>query len=196
MLVSVSLFNIVRYLLIMIQIPGLINRFCSRFNNDPCVGGSNKNGTCYLADECSSKGGTNSGSCAAGYGVCCTCKLQVHHVFIEYTIHWFICRSSHLKMWFLVQRKLHLLWIFWIGNWRLQRQDLPVWFQCLPGDGTEWIQKIQQNLTIVPFAATAGLFYILHHWTLDINSFSCENNRWSGMDNICLFMFEIEPNSR
>ena len=28
----------------------------------------------FVAEECKNKGGTNSGSCAEGYGVCCTCK--------------------------------------------------------------------------------------------------------------------------
>merc|ERR1719411_311562 len=28
------------------------------------------------AEECSSKGGTNDGSCASGFGVCCTFKLS------------------------------------------------------------------------------------------------------------------------
>ena len=26
------------------------------------------------SEECSNKGGTNAGSCAQGFGVCCTCK--------------------------------------------------------------------------------------------------------------------------
>ena len=30
----------------------------------------------YFSEECSNKGGTNGGSCASGFGVCCTCKLQ------------------------------------------------------------------------------------------------------------------------
>lgn len=30
-----------------------------------------RNGTCYTSSECSSKGGTASGNCAAGFGVCC-----------------------------------------------------------------------------------------------------------------------------
>ena len=29
----------------------------------------------YCSEECSNKGGTNGGSCASGFGVCCTCKL-------------------------------------------------------------------------------------------------------------------------
>jgi len=44
-----------------------------RFPNDPCIISSGtKNGTCYTAEECSSKGGSNGGSCASGFGVCCT----------------------------------------------------------------------------------------------------------------------------
>jgi len=42
-----------------------------RFKNDPCQGSSNRNGTCYTENECSNKGGTNAGSCAQGFGVCC-----------------------------------------------------------------------------------------------------------------------------
>merc|ERR1711953_394392 len=43
-----------------------------RFPNDVCVGSSSRNGTCYTSAECSDKGGTSSGSCADGFGVCCT----------------------------------------------------------------------------------------------------------------------------
>lgn len=66
-----------------------------RFPNDGCIviGGS-KNGTCYtpyvikyfhenisfkiicFREECTGKGGTASGTCASGFGVCCTSKLQ------------------------------------------------------------------------------------------------------------------------
>ena len=28
----------------------------------------------FFSEECSDKGGTSAGSCAEGYGVCCTCK--------------------------------------------------------------------------------------------------------------------------
>jgi len=44
------------------------------FPNDPCDAGT-YNGTCYTKEECSAKGGTNDGSCASGYGVCCTFAL-------------------------------------------------------------------------------------------------------------------------
>ncbi|TRY61428.1 hypothetical protein TCAL_13416 [Tigriopus californicus] len=43
------------------------------FKNDVCVstGAGNLHGTCYDSTSCSSKGGTASGNCAAGFGVCC-----------------------------------------------------------------------------------------------------------------------------
>merc|ERR1719412_1654333 len=43
-----------------------------RFPNDPCKGSNARNGTCYTSAECSDKGGASSGSCADGFGVCCT----------------------------------------------------------------------------------------------------------------------------
>merc|ERR1712156_889214 len=46
-----------------------------KFPNDVCAG-SSYNGTCYTAEECSSKSGTNDGSCASGFGVCCTFALS------------------------------------------------------------------------------------------------------------------------
>jgi len=46
-----------------------------RFPNDVCTG-TTRNGTCYTAEECSSKGGTNEGSCASGFGVCCVISLS------------------------------------------------------------------------------------------------------------------------
>jgi len=45
-----------------------------KFPNDICAG-STRNGTCYTAEECSTKGGSNEGSCASGFGVCCTFVL-------------------------------------------------------------------------------------------------------------------------
>merc|ERR1712050_363095 len=46
-----------------------------KFPNDVCAG-STRNGTCYTAEECSNKGGTNDGSCASGFGVCCMFALS------------------------------------------------------------------------------------------------------------------------
>lgn len=47
-----------------------------RFPNDACVGSNSRNGTCYTSQECSSKGGASSGSCADGFGVCCTFVIK------------------------------------------------------------------------------------------------------------------------
>ena len=47
----------------------------TRFNNGPCSGDNNLNGTCYTEQECSSRGGVNGGSCAAGFGICCIRKF-------------------------------------------------------------------------------------------------------------------------
>merc|ERR1711892_100473 len=41
-----------------------------RFPNDACTSGATS-GVCYTASECTSLGGTSSGSCASGFGVCC-----------------------------------------------------------------------------------------------------------------------------
>jgi len=46
-----------------------------KFPNDVCTG-SSRNGTCYTSEECSTKGGTNDGSCASGFGVCCVFSLS------------------------------------------------------------------------------------------------------------------------
>lgn len=43
-----------------------------KFPNDPCEGSAARNGTCYTSQECADKKGTSAGSCADGFGVCCT----------------------------------------------------------------------------------------------------------------------------
>merc|ERR1711884_872670 len=45
-----------------------------KFANEPCEGGT-RNGTCFTAQECEDQGGTDSGSCADGFGVCCSIVL-------------------------------------------------------------------------------------------------------------------------
>ena len=47
-----------------------------RFANSFCYGNNGLNGTCFTSVECSKNGGTASGSCAQGFGVCCTSKLS------------------------------------------------------------------------------------------------------------------------
>merc|ERR1711884_308983 len=45
-----------------------------KFANEPCEGGT-RNGTCFTTQECEDQGGTDSGSCADGFGVCCSIVL-------------------------------------------------------------------------------------------------------------------------
>jgi len=46
-----------------------------KFANEPCVG-STRNGTCFTKQECEDQGGTESGSCADGFGTCCSVVLD------------------------------------------------------------------------------------------------------------------------
>merc|ERR1711970_152591 len=45
------------------------------FPNIACGATTGYNGTCYTASECTSKGGTASGTCASSFGVCCVFNL-------------------------------------------------------------------------------------------------------------------------
>ena len=45
-----------------------------RFNNDACTGDDGKMGVCYTAAQCTEKGGSATGNCAMGFGVCCRSK--------------------------------------------------------------------------------------------------------------------------
>ena len=81
-----------------------------RFPNNVCAGG-NLNGTCYSAEECSSRGGVNGGSCAGGYGVCCTCKYQVRIEFRIGNLSKLNCSS--INLWPIFIRELHILSIKW-----------------------------------------------------------------------------------
>lgn len=47
-----------------------------KFPNEVCIGSGSQNGTCYTQEECSSRDGVSSGSCADGYGVCCVITLS------------------------------------------------------------------------------------------------------------------------
>jgi hypothetical protein len=46
------------------------------FPNNVCSSSSGYNGTCYTATECTSLGGTSSGSCAQSFGVCCVFTMD------------------------------------------------------------------------------------------------------------------------
>ena len=52
-----------------------------KFPNGPCNATSTTQGVCYTSDECNSKGGVNSGTCANGFGVCCVCKTVLFYFY-------------------------------------------------------------------------------------------------------------------
>jgi len=47
-----------------------------KFKNDLCGATQGRNGTCYTETECKDRGGTNTGACAEGFGVCCSFVLS------------------------------------------------------------------------------------------------------------------------
>merc|ERR1711953_700751 len=46
-----------------------------KFPNSACGASNGYNGTCYTSSECSSLGGTASGTCASSFGVCCVFSI-------------------------------------------------------------------------------------------------------------------------
>lgn len=48
-----------------------------RFQNTACRGENNESGTCLTANDCERKGGSNSGVCGNGAGVCCSFKVSI-----------------------------------------------------------------------------------------------------------------------
>lgn len=51
------------------SITGLINLL--RYQNQPCEGRNNQNGTCLGEQDCVDRKGTEVNRCANGFGVCC-----------------------------------------------------------------------------------------------------------------------------
>ncbi len=126
-----------------------------RFPNSGCTSTDNLNGTCYSTEECASRGGSSAGTCAGGYGVCCTCK------FIEKSIsQWSgsIGRISSLhQLWWASIRELHLPSVHWIWDGSLPVQDLSVQWQHL--------------------STEIGLFNLCHQSTRHVNYICHENGR-------------------
>lgn len=49
-----------------------------RYQNTACSNADQESGTCLADAECSRRAGTNIGSCANGYGTCCSFKVNMH----------------------------------------------------------------------------------------------------------------------
>jgi len=63
------------------EVEGRTGKVLSVFNvisfpNAVCTSTSGYNGTCYTASECTSLGGSSSGTCASSFGVCCVFSLE------------------------------------------------------------------------------------------------------------------------
>ena len=109
-----------------------------RFPNDPCtISGGSKNGTCYTtwvvkyllgffvrissdnfhvsySEECSSKGGVNAGSCASGFGTCCTCKkLNICPIFLLLTSRNFVLTRVSILPGLLDLLSAKIIWLIW-----------------------------------------------------------------------------------
>jgi len=77
-----------------------------RLQNAPCMAEIGGNGTCYPRNQCSQLGGTASGSCAAGFGVCCVCKcftFKHYNLLKLICIHEQIC-ANEIVMYLIVQK--------------------------------------------------------------------------------------------
>merc|ERR1719278_1947603 len=46
-----------------------------QFKNNECTASSGLKGVCYSSTECSNNGGSKSGNCASGFGVCCIIEI-------------------------------------------------------------------------------------------------------------------------
>jgi hypothetical protein len=118
--------------------------------------------------ECTTKSGTSAGSCASGYGVCCTCtyickyvvklkllvtfylNLKYIYSFVfasfdgpSYHTILFYLPSCHW-VWTQLVSKLHLHRIIWSHGWQLQDVSLQV--QCQHLSGNSWISSLGKFL--------------------------------------------------
>ena len=101
-----SLFNVVSFK----------NEGCRSNSGTTGISGVNRNGTCYTSSQCRNKGGSASGSCASGFGVCCLFTVQSGGTISEnctyiqnpgfpsgYTdlssISWTVAKCSNGKLW-------------------------------------------------------------------------------------------------
>lgn len=50
-----------------------------RYQNTACSNSDQESGTCLADAECSRRAGTNIGSCANGYGTCCSFKVRENY---------------------------------------------------------------------------------------------------------------------
>ena len=87
-----------------------------QFPNQQCTGASSTStyGTCYTSSECTTKGGSADGNCAAGFGVCCKSFYFIRIIKITF---WEIVIIIFVKVFVLVSNIVicrcdlhHLMW--------------------------------------------------------------------------------------
>jgi len=91
-----------------------------RLQNAPCPGDNGANGTCYPRAQCLQLGGIGSGSCAAGFGVCCVCKHHFNKTWNSFTYSLFFHFPSPKKLQFRDESErdlLHESWLPWDLRW-------------------------------------------------------------------------------
>lgn len=120
--------------------------------------------------ECTNKGGTAAGSCASGFGVCCTCKFLLQKNFCSYIsrINALICtpfKISHPRLRQHHLREHHLLPVIDVHRSRRPVRRHRLWMQhrCLPG----LLSLNYQSLETVFLAARASSDFVSHSfaWT-------------------------------
>ena len=71
--------------IVCVSVLGLFN--VVQFENGACnATDDSRTGVCFTSSECEAKGGEPGGVCAAGFGVCCICKLEFLHCYFKQTI--------------------------------------------------------------------------------------------------------------
>ena len=100
-----------------------------KFKNGACPASDGNMGTCFTEAECSSKGGTASGSCASGFGVCCICELKrsSHPVFLIIPLHTIL---SHVNSLCLNLSNIFSLYLISYNNFPFFSSH-PIFFQFI-----------------------------------------------------------------
>lgn len=82
------------YRIISRRFPVLFN--IVRFSNDACNASDSDTGICYTHAECDQRGGAQARPCAAGFGVCCLCKI-IFSLIILCGLYFFPVRANGLQ---------------------------------------------------------------------------------------------------
>ena len=128
--------------------------------------------------ECTNKGGTAAGSCASGFGVCCTCKFLLQKNFCSCIsrINALICtlfKISHPRLRQHHLREHHLLPVVDVHRSRRPVRSHRLWMQhrCLPGllslncQSLETVFWLPGPQVIFFLIASPGLQHLRHHWS-------------------------------